>query len=87
MLAGYNDKIQDGGAALVSGWGTNPMNPETDKLYQVQVNIVNSTECARKWGGYPSDYEKHEVCALAKNRDACEVLQHNINHYCNKLNY
>lgn len=73
MLAGYNDQIQDGGPALVSGWGANPMHPNTDKLYQVQVNIVNSTECARKWGGSSSDYEQHEVCALARNRDACEV--------------
>lgn len=73
-LARSSDKIEDESSVYVSGWGRNPENPETDDLYQVDLHIVNPRDCAKEWGGSPSGYEQHEVCASGKNdRDSCQV--------------
>lgn len=72
-LARSSDKIEDGSSVYASGWGRNPQNPDTDDLYQVDLNIVNSTYCAHAWGDTPSAYKQHEVCASGKRgRDVCQ---------------
>lgn len=73
-LARRSDTIEEGSYVYASGWGRNPDNPETDDLYQVDLKTVNSTYCARRWGGDPQGYQEHEVCATGKKgADVCQV--------------
>ncbi|XP_037042050.1 trypsin beta-like [Bradysia coprophila] len=73
QLDSSNGTYRSGEDVSSMGWGQNPENPHAAELYEVNLNIVDSAECARAWGGSESEYSKHEICALGpKNADVCQ---------------
>lgn len=73
-LAHANDVIYPGTDGIVSGWGKNPDHPnDSDRLYQVHLTVISSTQCAREFGGDTSqEFGRHEVCAQAAGKNTCQ---------------
>lgn len=71
QLAGASEQISVGADTFVNGWGTNPDHPRDDNhLYQVHLQVKNSSECARLYGD--RDFDAHEICVQGKNKSDCE---------------
>lgn len=67
------EDVPVGRDGYVSGWGTNPDNPNDSRLYQVHLTVISAQSCHDQIGGDTvEERAQHEICGQADGKNFCE---------------
>lgn len=65
-----NEVNVDYGSSIIAGFGKTESGDYSEKLIKAEVNIVNHSECAEKYGSNGMKIHESQICALGTNTDS-----------------